>query len=102
MVGTSLKIWKAPCDKRLNPFQIRALVGTVSESGNSIKSSSLNPFQIRALVGTEMQKAESYVDRIVLIPFKSGLWLERMADEFKRSDLSVLIPFKSGLWLERA
>lgn len=28
LVGTSLKIWKAPCDKRLNPFQIRALVGT--------------------------------------------------------------------------
>ena len=36
----------------LNPFQIRALVGTKQHSYISGREVCLNPFQIRALVGT--------------------------------------------------
>ena len=39
-------------------------------------------------------------DLSVLIPFKSGLWLERDPEVDSEADLAVLIPFKSGLWLE--
>ena len=59
---------------------------------------SLNPFQIRALVGTG-KRLQMGRQRRVLIPFKSGLWLEHLSTETCYKTV-VLIPFKSGLWLE--
>ena len=59
----------------LNPFQIRALVGTADELLITLALIRLNPFQIRALVGTLIfHNVPELLD--VLIPFKSGLSLE--------------------------
>ena len=62
--------------------------------------SCLNPFQIRALVGTKISWKTTSLTT-VLIPFKSGLWLEQYKPKRVSSVLTVLIPFKSGLWLEQ-
>ena len=40
----------------------------------------LNPFQIRALVGTVSATVSQTKKRKVLIPFKSGLWLEHYGE----------------------
>ena len=76
LVGTDESEESDPIYYSLNPFQIRALVGTCAALIIFLMKISLNPFQIRALVGTQ-RNFESALRPDVLIPFKSGLWLER-------------------------